>query len=132
MSPNEAIMLALATASAARMQPNGLALNRPAMAAYLELAELLSRANGGSIDAHMLEIAPGSQERQRLLAQQLESSGIVTDPAVLRQSRQVLEEILAQAPQAATAIFSNTDVVSQALATLENNLELTKNGNVGL
>ena len=76
MSPNEAIMLALATASAARMQPNGLALNRPAMAAYLELAKQLSRANGGGIDAHMLEIAPGSQERQHLLAQQIERSGV--------------------------------------------------------
>ena len=130
MSPNEAIMLALATASAARMQPNGLALNRPAMAAYLELAKQLSRAGGGGIDPHMLEIAPGSQERQRLLAQQLESNGIATDPAVLRQSRQVLEEILAQAPQAATAIFASTDVVAQALATLEDNLEVTKNGNV--
>lgn len=121
MSPDEAIMLALATGAAARMDPNTFAADQPEIVAYLELVELLSRSYGG-VEARMMEIAPGSQERQEQLADQIRNSGAAEDEAVLRQSQQVLREVLERSPSAVTAVFADLSAVSEALEEIEENL----------
>lgn len=127
MSPDKAIMLALATGSAARMEPNPYARQRAEVDAYLELVKLLTQHDSG-IDARMLEIAPGSQERQQLLAEQIRSSGAATNRAVLRRARRVLRAVQRHAPQAITAIFAEPSALADALSTIEQNLEVQSNG----
>ncbi|MDT8304683.1 MAG: hypothetical protein RRC07_02005 [Anaerolineae bacterium] len=134
MVTEEAIMLALATGAAARMEPNVFARKRREVAAYQGLVALLERAYPG-IDARMMEIAPGSPERQQILAEQLRESNAVEDAAVLRQSRRVLQEIVANTPQAIVAItynmakvakmanFATFSTLSTALEALEKHME---------
>jgi hypothetical protein len=127
MSPDKAIMLALATGSAARMNPNPFAQQRTEVDAYQELVDLLTHRYRG-IDARILEIASGSQERQQLLAEQIRSSGAATSGAVLRQARRVLRAVQTYAPQAITAIFAEPGALAEALLTIEQNLEVQSNG----
>lgn len=126
MTTDKAVMLALATGAAARMEPNVLARKRPAVAAYQELVALLERGYP-AIDARMMEIAPGSRERQELLADQIRQSKAADDAAVLRQSRRVIQAILAEVPQATIAIFADEGVVSKALASIDEYLEEKRN-----
>lgn len=121
MSPDEAIMLALATGAAARMDPNVFEAEQPEVIAYQELLALLSREYGG-VEARMMEISPGSQERQELLADQIRESGAAEDAAVLRQSREVLREVLGRSPSAVTAVFADLSAISEALDEIEENL----------
>jgi hypothetical protein len=122
MAPEEAIVLALATGAAARMEPNVFARERPEVAAYHELAALLARTYP-AVDARMMEIGPGSQERQQHLAEQIRQHKAAEDAAVLRKSRCVLQAIVRNVPQASTAVFADDSTVSKALVTSERHLE---------
>ena len=123
VSVDEAIMLALTAGASARLRPNNWSLERPDALAYLDLVDLFSQSYG-SVDARMMEAAPGSKERQRLLAEQIAKSGAASNPAVLRRSRRLLEEILRRTPQTTIAIFSDVPTVSQALLEIEKNLKV--------
>ena len=123
MTLDEAIMLALAAGAAARMRPNNLAQERPEIEAYHDLLELLSRSNSG-VDWRMMESGPGSKERRKLLMEQISKSDAAGNPAVLRRSRLLLEEILRRTPQTTIAIFSDVPTVSQALLEIEKNLKV--------
>jgi hypothetical protein len=127
MTTDTAVMLALATGAAARMEPNAFARERPAVATYQELVALLERAYP-AIDGRMMEIAPGSRERQELLAGQIRQSQAANDAAVLQQSRRVLQAILAGVPQATMAIFAEDAAATQAVAAIEHDLEEKQNG----
>lgn len=122
MSPEQAVMLALTTGAAARMRPNNWALVRPEVEAYMELVDLLKRRYAG-VDGRMMEVAPGSKERQELLADQVRQSGAANSRAVLRRSRRVLEEVLSRTPQAIIASFVDPDMVREALTDLDDTLE---------
>lgn len=128
MSSDQALMIALATGAAARMYPNYFASQRPAVDAYLELAREIERVYP-QVDARMLEIASGSQERQELLAQQLRESGAAGDATIVRLGRRVLQLILRQHTRAIVAVFSDDDSVSEALLTLNHSMEVNHNGN---
>lgn len=121
MSPDEAIMLALATGAAAQMEPNVFKAEQPEITAYQELLALLSREYGG-VEARMMEISPGSDERQELLADQIRDSGAAEDAAVLQQSRQVLRAVLDRSPSAVTAAYADLSAISEALEGIEENL----------
>jgi hypothetical protein len=111
------------------MRPNVLASKRLAAALYLELVRALERDYPG-VDARLMEIAPGSLERQQLLASQLRESGARGDKRLLRQAQRVLQAILLQEPQAAVAIFADYDTVSRALLTLEKYKEIDSHGTI--
>lgn len=122
MSPEQAVMLALTTGAAARMRPNNWALKRPEVEAYLELVDLFQRRHAG-LDARMMEVAPGSKERQELLTNQIQQAGAANSRAVLRRSRRVLEEVLARTPEAIIASFVEPDIMREALTELDDILE---------
>lgn len=122
MFPEGAVMLALTTGAAARMRPNNWSLKRAEVEAYMDLVDLLERRYTG-VDARMMEVAPGSKERQELLMDQIRQSGAANSRAVLRGSRRVLEEILARTPQAIIAAFVDPDTVREALTEIDNILE---------
>lgn len=115
MSPEETMMLALTTGAASRMRPNNLSLKRREVLAYLDLVERLERAHAG-FDWRMMEIAPGSKERQQALSEQIRQSGAAKDRALVRKSRDVLREVMHRAPEAVVAAF--LDVAEVAKATL--------------
>lgn len=121
-----AVMLALATGAAARMEPNVFRRERPGVAAYQALVALLEQ-RFRAIGARMMEIAPGSLERQRLLAQQIGQSNAAADGAVLEASQRVLREVLQRAPQATVATFAGYQTVSEALAAINQHLEEKQN-----
>ncbi len=113
---NEAFIAAVLSAGgAAYFRPNNWSLERPEVDAYLELLDLLATFSG--VDARIMEVAPGSDERRTVLAGQLAKSGAADNPAVLRKSRQVLRLILEHAPQAIIAAFLSRDAMAAALAT---------------
>lgn len=122
MDREETIVLALAAGAAARMEPNNRAEKRTEVLAYLDLVERLERAHPG-VDARMMEIAPGSKERQQLLADQIGQSGAADDRLALKLSRRVLQEVMARTPQAIVAIFADEPAIEKALSTLETILE---------
>lgn len=122
MSPEQTVMLALTTGAAARMRPNNWALKRPEVEAYMELVDLLKRRYAG-VDARMMEVAPGSKERQELLTSQVQQSGAANSRAVLQRSRRVLDEVLARTPEAIIASFVDPDMVREALTELDDMLE---------
>lgn len=122
MSPEEAVMLALTTGAAARMGPNNWALKRAEVEAYMDLVDLLERRFTG-VDARMMEVAPGSKERQDLLTEQIRQVGAANSRAVLRRSRSVLEEVLARTPQAIIAASVDLERVREALTEFETILE---------
>jgi hypothetical protein len=122
MSLVNAVMLALATGAAARMEPNVFRRERPAVAIYQALVALLEQ-RFPAVDARLMEIAPGSLERQRLLAQQLGQSNAAADGAVIKASKRVLQEVLQGAPQATVATFAGYQTVSEALAAINQHLE---------
>jgi hypothetical protein len=127
MSLENAVMLALATGAAARMEPNVFRRERPAVAAYHALVALLEQRYP-AVGARMMEIAPGSLERQRLLAQQLGQSNAAADAAVLEASQRVLREVLQGAPPATVATFAGYQTVSAALAAITQYLEEQQSG----
>lgn len=122
MSPEEAVMLALTTGAAARMSPNNWALKRAEVEAYMDLLDLLERRYAG-VDARMMEVAPGSKERQELLTKQIQQAGAANSRAVLQRSGRVLQEILERTPQAIIAAFVEITMVQEAMTELENTLE---------
>lgn len=122
MSPEQAVMLALTTGAAARMGPNNWALIRPEVEAYMELVDLLKRRYAG-VNARMMEVAPGSKERQELLSNQIQQAGAANSRAVLRRSRRVLDDVLARTPEAIIASFVDPDMVREALTELDDILE---------
>ncbi|NLF63315.1 MAG: hypothetical protein GX579_01805 [Chloroflexi bacterium] len=127
MSPDSALMLAIATGAAARMYPNYFASQRPAVDAYLELVRAIEQAYP-QVDARMLEIASGSLERQELLARQLRESGAAGDARIRDLGRRVLQTVLQQHPRAIVAVFADENSVSEALLTLNHSMEENQNG----
>jgi hypothetical protein len=126
MSLENAVMLALATGAAVRMEPNVFRRERPAVAGYQALVALLEQ-RFPAVGARMMEIAPGSLERQRLLAEQLGQSNAAADGAVLKASQRVLQEVLLGVPQATVATFAGYQTVSKALAAINQHLEEKQN-----
>jgi len=67
--------------------------------AYLKLKEMI-RAQYTQVDVDLLDIGPGSAERQQQMARQLQEAGVTEDEDILRQARLVLENITEDDPAA--------------------------------
>jgi len=61
-------------------------------AAYLKLKALLQNEYG-QVDEDLLDIGPGSAERQEAIANQLEAAGATEDEAVMQQAQKLLDII---------------------------------------
>lgn len=114
MSPEETMMLALTTGAASRMRPNNLSLKRREVLAYLDLVERLERIHAG-FDWRMMEIAPGSKERQQALITQIQQSGAAEGRELVKKSRDVLREVVQRAPEAVVAAFLDVSEVAEAI-----------------
>lgn len=122
MNRIEAITLAMAAAAAAQFRPNGFAQKRPDVQAYLALKRLLVDKYP-AVSHDILDVGPGSVERQSVLRNQLQQAGVDEDTAVMRQARQLLQLILKHDPKSATAVFVAPADLQNALITLTNYLE---------
>jgi hypothetical protein len=121
----EAITLAMAAAAAAYFRPNPFAQKRPEVEAYLALRQLLGERYP-AVANDILDIGPASVERQNMLKTQLQQAGAGHDPAVLRQTGQLLQLLIERVPAAATAVFATVADLQKAFATITKQLEILK------
>ena len=122
MNQIEAITLAMSAAAAAQFRPNGFAQTRPDVQAYLALKQLLLDKYP-AVSHDILDVGPGSMERQNVLKTQLQQVGVGEDTAILRQARQLLQHLLEHDPKSATAVFANTADLQKAITILTKRLE---------
>lgn len=115
MDDSVLVATALAAGAAARFRPNNWAKERPDVDAYLALVDMIMTGRQG-VDARMMEVAPGSDERRKVLAQQLAASGAAESRAVVRQSKKLLEMLLERSPETISAIFVDGNELREALA----------------
>ena len=89
------LLKALAAGAAIAFQPNQMdpsESQKKVVAAYRELKEMIRNLDS-QIDTTLLDIGPGSEERQNRLAQQLKETGAAQDEQLLKQAQAVLELI---------------------------------------
>jgi hypothetical protein len=115
------IVMALATGAAADFRPNVFEGNRPdesADDAYTELKDLIERKYP-SIDAGMMDISPGSEERQQQLEEALQKAEADQDEALLRQAQIVLDAVHTEIPEAAAAAGLSLEAIREASNQIE-------------
>jgi hypothetical protein len=113
MNPTDAIVLAMAAAAAARFRPNAFYQERPEEQAYLALRHYLAEYYP-SVPADILDIGPGSAERQAALKAALQQSGAADDPLVRQGAAHVARLVASEDPAAATAVFSQPESLHEA------------------
>lgn len=100
-NPIDQLTQALAAGAVANFRPNR--LNGPVYRedmtnAYLQLKEMIAEKYP-QVDVDLLDIGPGSAERQQLIARQLQEAGVAQDEQILHQARTVLEIIAEENPE---------------------------------
>lgn len=93
---------ALAAGAIALFRPNVMDLpesEKEIEAAYLDLKEMI-QAQYGSVDVDLLDLGPGSAERQQAMDEQLQEAGATKDEGILRQARLLLDIIAEEEPKA--------------------------------
>ncbi len=113
MNPADAIVLAMAAAAAARFRPNAFYQERPEEQTYLALRRYLAE-RFPSVPADILDIGPGSTERQAALKDALQQSGAADDPLVRQGAAHVARLVAGNNPSSATAVFSRPDALIEA------------------
>jgi len=99
------IVQALAAGAVASFRPDNIIqkTERSMDKAYVSLKETLEEKYPG-VDADILDIGPGSQERLQLLQSQLAKSGALDDHDLQEKARALIEEIIEHEPEAAMAV----------------------------
>lgn len=98
---------ALAAGAVIMSRPNtfeGIGPESQIKAAYQKLKALLQERYG-QVNEDLLDIGPGSEERQETMANQLEESGATKDEMVMQQAQTVLD-VIGQADP--TAVWAST------------------------
>jgi hypothetical protein len=100
--PQNLLTKALAAGAVAAFRPN--LMDRPEsqrviVAAYQKLKEMI-QDQYRQVDVDLLDIGPGSVERQQTIAQQLQAAGVTEDKDVLRQAQLVLDAVAEKDPSA--------------------------------
>lgn len=99
MKPIETIKTALAAGAAANFRPNPSAdVKEPLDESYLTLKSLIEQKYP-QVDVDLLEVGPGSAERQEVMIEQLREVGAAEDEEVLRQAQVVLDTAAELDPQ---------------------------------
>lgn len=106
MNAADAIVLAMAAAAAARFRPNPFFDPRPEEDAYLALRRDLAE-RFSTVPADILDIGPGSPDRQAALKAALEQSGAADDAGVRQAAGQLARLVAANAPESAAAVMPN-------------------------
>lgn len=114
MNPADAIVLAMAVAAAARFRPNPFFDSRPEEDAYLALRRDLAE-RFSSVPADILDIGPGSAERQAALKAALEQSGAAGDARVRQAAAQLARLVAEQSPASVAAVTSDPTSLQAAL-----------------
>lgn len=113
LNPADAVVVAMASAAAARLRPNAFSEPRPEEDAYLALQQYLAD-HYPSVPADILDIGPGSAERKAALKTALQQSGAVDDPLVRQGAAHVARLVATADPNAVTAVFDQPDDLVQA------------------
>jgi len=113
MENEQVIVLAMAAAVASDFQPNPFYLKRPTEAAYLELRNYLA-GRYPAVTGDLLNVGPGSAERQALLRQQLRDSGAADDPRVLALAKSLARLVVQSDPVAAESVFASVADLERA------------------
>lgn len=102
MDAETRLMKALAVGAVAAFRPNlmnRLEAQKEIATAYLELKDKIQKRYG-RVQVHLLDIAPGSADRQAALAQQLKEAGVTEDEEILKQAQRLLDIVWAEDPEA--------------------------------
>lgn len=101
MNPTNDLTKALAAGAVAMFRPNrtdGPVYREDLTNAYIKLKEMIEEKYA-QVDVDLLDIGPGSAERQELIARQLQDTGAVQDEEILSQARTLLTIIAAENPE---------------------------------
>jgi hypothetical protein len=93
---------ALAAGAVIMSRPNiikGIGPDTQIKTAYLKLKETL-QARYKQVDEDLLDIGPGSEERQETMANQLEEAGATEDEVIMQQAQELLDIIYKVDPSA--------------------------------
>lgn len=91
MKPINTIKTALAAGAAANFRPNPSAdTKEPLSEDYLTLKSLIEQKHP-QVDVDLLDVGPGSAERQEAMLEQLREVGVAEDEEILRQAQVVLD-----------------------------------------
>ena len=102
MNASEILMKALAAGATAALRPNQMYrpdFQKEISPAYLELKAMIKERYGQAVDVNLLNIGPGSPDRQEAVTQQLQTSGAADDEVVLQQAQKLLTIIAAENPE---------------------------------
>jgi hypothetical protein len=115
MDPLSLIVMAMVAGAAAGLKPTAEAAVKDA---YTGLKRLIKqRFERVSVD--VIEGDPSNSMRQRILKDDLQKTGAGQDPDVLKQAQEVIDTVLAHAPQAATSVGIKLDDLTAASVSLK-------------
>ena len=122
MNRNEILVLALGVGAAAENMPNADVFSDEAVENYIQLREMIEE-EFRRVDADLLEVGPGSEERQEKLRQQIEETNLAENSAIMAQAKVVLESVVQYAPGAAAALKKEPEDLIQAAKQLDDEQE---------
>ena len=102
MDAKTTLMKALAAGAVTWFRPNQmdrLESQKVIGMAYQQLKEMIQERYG-QVDVDLLDIGPGSAERQEAIMQQLQEAGVTADEKILHQAQVVLDIIAEENPEA--------------------------------
>lgn len=102
LDASDILMKALAAGATAVLRPNRIYLPnalKHITPVYGELKALLEERYGREVNVDLLDIGPGSAERQEAMSQQLQASGAAADEDVMRLAKQLVAIIADENPE---------------------------------
>lgn len=118
MNTADAIVLAMTAAAAARFRPNPFFDPRPEEDAYLALRRDLAE-RFSSVPADILDIGPGSADRQAALKAALEQSGAADDARVRQAAAHLARLVAEHAPTSAAAVTDDPASLQAVLQVMQ-------------
>ncbi|MCB0036359.1 MAG: hypothetical protein KDE51_20145 [Anaerolineales bacterium] len=119
MNRDEILVLTLGVGAAAENMPNADVFSQKAVDNYIQLREMVEE-EFRRVDADLLEVGPGSPERQEKLRQQIEETNLSENNAIMAQAKVVLENVVEYVPGAAAALKKDPEDLRHAARQLEN------------
>jgi len=102
MNASEILMKALAAGATAALRPNQMYrpdFQKEISPVYLELKAMIEARYGQAVNVNLLDIGPGSPDRQAAIIEQLQASGAADDEAIRHQAQKLLTIIAAENPE---------------------------------
>lgn len=118
MNRDEILVLSLGVGAAAENMPNADVFSQKAVDNYIQLRDMVEE-EFRRVDADLLEVGPGSLERQEQLRQQIEDTKISENAAIMAQAKVVLENVVEYVPGAAAALKKDPADLRHAAKQLE-------------